>query len=636
MATHTIGTYAIFVGILLLTDRRADAQLLSGDKDLPLTAECQLDCSRARQRPICGSDGRTYASLCDIHRKRCEGDAVEMAHKGKCEDSSRCFFERVHAQKMARQPKLGVFIPDCKTDGTYAEVQCHSATGYCWCVTPEGKPVPGTSVQYRKPVCGESSTQRRGIEKNDGEEEEEVEGAVAGDTGGVNLGREEYLDIDVSGELPAGRLRASDTTTPTHVTDGAAANKKRQKGCSQTERGTFNNNLIRAFADDYSRVPQHQLSARSFFALDQESIDTKKTVIGWKFIELDQNKNGELSRKEVRNLQKLVKKYVKPRPCARNFVKYCDLDQDNKIAKSEWSLCLGVDTTNETDVSSPAYSEGPKLREDDMNGPTLWNRQTSSKVSNKNPKSKKRKARKQKIKENASPTGDASAIANCQEERNNALDHQARDPEGGVFVPMCADDEDTALFQEAQCHASTGYCWCVDPNTGRPIPGTSTQHQTPDCEAVKLEKDDKNVGGRLDWKGCKNDKKKRKFVEELIGEIKKSMAEENNNSSTSLQRIEPNQIDRDSAIKWKFMKLDTNVNHILERKEWKIFKNEIRENRNLGKCGRNFLRYCDGSKDRRISYEELKGCTSERELRRRKNGKRRRGPNPFHKYLHSK
>lgn len=40
------------------------------------------------------------------------------------------------------------------------QVQCHTYTGYCWCVTPDGKPISGSSVQNKTPVC--SGTVGRG------------------------------------------------------------------------------------------------------------------------------------------------------------------------------------------------------------------------------------------------------------------------------------------------------------------------------------------------------------------------------------------------------------------------------------------------------------------------------------------
>lgn len=33
------------------------------------------------------------------------------------------------------------------------QVQCHSYTGYCWCVTPNGRPVSGTAVAHKTPRC---------------------------------------------------------------------------------------------------------------------------------------------------------------------------------------------------------------------------------------------------------------------------------------------------------------------------------------------------------------------------------------------------------------------------------------------------------------------------------------------------
>lgn len=69
-------------------------------------------------------------------------------------------------------------MPECEEDGSFAQVcsqllpflcgwdgrtrvdpvwplqvQCHTLTGYCWCVTSDGKPVSGSSVHNRTPVC---------------------------------------------------------------------------------------------------------------------------------------------------------------------------------------------------------------------------------------------------------------------------------------------------------------------------------------------------------------------------------------------------------------------------------------------------------------------------------------------------
>lgn len=35
----------------------------------------------------------------------------------------------------------------------FIQVQCHVYTGYCWCVTPNGRPISGTAVAHKTPRC---------------------------------------------------------------------------------------------------------------------------------------------------------------------------------------------------------------------------------------------------------------------------------------------------------------------------------------------------------------------------------------------------------------------------------------------------------------------------------------------------
>ena len=67
--------------------------------------------------------------------------------------TSKCFDERRQALEQARQSTPDVYIPVCKPDGNFAEVQCHIATGYCWCVADDGKPIPGSSVRGMQIKC---------------------------------------------------------------------------------------------------------------------------------------------------------------------------------------------------------------------------------------------------------------------------------------------------------------------------------------------------------------------------------------------------------------------------------------------------------------------------------------------------
>ena len=42
---------------------------------------------------------------------------------------------------------VGRFIPKCRADGSYAPMQCYGSTGFCWCVTKDGKEIPDTKIR---------------------------------------------------------------------------------------------------------------------------------------------------------------------------------------------------------------------------------------------------------------------------------------------------------------------------------------------------------------------------------------------------------------------------------------------------------------------------------------------------------
>jgi len=47
---------------------------------------------------------------------------------------------------------VGAFLPSCKLNGDYEEVQCHGSTGFCWCVDKLGNELPGTRTR-EEPNC---------------------------------------------------------------------------------------------------------------------------------------------------------------------------------------------------------------------------------------------------------------------------------------------------------------------------------------------------------------------------------------------------------------------------------------------------------------------------------------------------
>ncbi|XP_016148076.1 SPARC-related modular calcium-binding protein 1 isoform X4 [Sinocyclocheilus grahami] len=148
---------------------------LIGDRESP----CSPPCSRSHGKPVCGSDGRNYDTNCDLERAKCKDHTLTLANRGRCKGKNwmrtdqplpaptlvsevkelteagqtKCRTERIQALEQAKRPQESIFIPECNDDGTFAQVQCHTLTGYCWCVTTDGKPVSGSSVQNKTPVC---------------------------------------------------------------------------------------------------------------------------------------------------------------------------------------------------------------------------------------------------------------------------------------------------------------------------------------------------------------------------------------------------------------------------------------------------------------------------------------------------
>lgn len=121
-----------------------------------------------------------------------------------------CFSARLTARPGAR--------PVCRPDGTYAPVQCHAETGYCWCVTPQGRPLPDTSVKHQRPRCTRSGP------------------AGPSPGGGASIR---------SGQ----RRRAS----PNWKQRRQYTNRHRNT-CDRAEKSKFNTNLIENFKIEYRRT----------------------------------------------------------------------------------------------------------------------------------------------------------------------------------------------------------------------------------------------------------------------------------------------------------------------------------------------------------------------------------------------
>ncbi|CDW54710.1 thyroglobulin type 1 repeat containing [Trichuris trichiura] len=529
--------------------------------------------------PVCGSDGRTYNSLCEVKRVVCYGNPVKVKYRGPCLEKGRCQLERSFQLELAAKRNLStLFVPECEEDGSFSSIQvglcshipelfypsfkCHKSTGYCWCVTTSGKPVPGTSNRFKKPSC-----------------------------------------------LPQGKVGRRSSTTQMGRSNGA---------CTSAYRSTFISNLIKMFQGEHEREMHHKHRYHDLTVIPSPA----RTVIEWKFNRLDVNHDNKISSGELRRLRELIKALVQPTACAKRFPKFCDLDHDRKISRSEWTICMGVDVN----MAFRLFLTLNKVRQEAMimtddqksyNAPVLDGMSRLPLYLMEKKKTRRDAASRQfldlhaasmlaassnsgsfGLKENRAAHREAKEEErnDCRSQRQRALEDHRRNPSSGIYMPACSPTNDR-LYQQVQCHKLTGFCWCSDPETGKPIPNTSTKNAKPVCD-----KSWEKV--KLSIRGC-GPKKLRRFLFQLFSTLESSMiASGYNELAEEMSR-------RDLAVRWKFQDMDKNKNKKLERKEWKYYRAVLKQWKGVRKCGRNFLRACDSNGDSVITEKEWLNCTIE-------------------------
>ncbi|XP_043494790.1 SPARC-related modular calcium-binding protein 2 isoform X1 [Polistes fuscatus] len=514
-------------------------------------AECTMEDNKSA--PVCGSDGVTYPSQCQVISKQCQGESILIKHTGPCPEMPPCFSARLSSRPGSR--------PVCRPDGTYAPVQCHMETGFCWCVTLQGRPLPDTSVRHQRPRC----------------EKPAPRSAVA---------------------TKSGQKRRSSNWKE----HGQYGNKKRNT-CDRLEKTKFNNNLIENFRIEYKRT---NISANGDKNVER--------VLSWKFATLDKDGDGYLDRAEFKELRKLAKKAVKPKRCARSFARACDMDEDLKLSRQEWGTCLSNDFTLRLFLSLNSAADPHEVPEDQRT-------QATDKVLKGN--SSPIHTRPTFI-DNPADTKEETDATDCLSDRRSVLEDQKQNSQEKFYVPQCTPD---GRYNQVQCYS--GYCWCVYQDTGKPIPGTSSKDTKPNCDPAPTPS--------RPIRGCP-ELKKQIFLRDLMDVMQKKMKASNTDSSEITAKWQASK--EEQIATWHFVILDKNKNKILERKEWKSFRNMVSNNKLLRKCGKKFLRYCDINNDRKISMTEWLSClnaqhvvTAESPENSSTDKPKRTGPNPLHQLL---
>jgi hypothetical protein len=62
----------------------------------------------------------------------------------------------------------------------------------------------------------------------------------------------------------------------------------------------------------------------------------------WQFLSLDSNRDGVLSKKELRPLKRDMRQVAGLKLCGKRLNKHCDANTDNKVSQAEWRACLDM------------------------------------------------------------------------------------------------------------------------------------------------------------------------------------------------------------------------------------------------------------------------------------------------------
>lgn len=312
-------------------------------------------------------------------------------------------------------------------------------------------------------------------------------------------------------------------------------------------------------------------------------------AIKMKFHDMDANGDGSLSSREMRRLLKVYRRKL-TRSCMKMFWKFCDFDQNRLVSLAEFGLCLGA-IRNMRDWESSATGITTTIR------PRTEGVRLSMRISHTGMSSSNRNRTRQ-TRQGTSPS---FTLETCRYMRQELLKSHKKN----VDIPDCEGPDDQFWLQ-VQCHAS--YCYCVDRETGVPVPATAVRSSegVPNCQKV-----DASLYVPRPIAGCPS-----RLKDKFLGSVQKALIQEmTKNRITEAEESAPL---KERAARWYFSYLDQNRDNALGRKECKALKKFLLKSRVSKRCLRKFTHHCDRNKDSKISVEEFVGCLEVRRPERRK------------------
>uniref|UniRef100_A0A0N5AAY3 SPARC-related modular calcium-binding protein 1 n=1 Tax=Syphacia muris TaxID=451379 RepID=A0A0N5AAY3_9BILA len=546
---------------------------------------------------VCGTDGRTYYSICGIKKAVCNGEPVQKYHDGPCFGNESCPLARKFRTQIAAKQGNYVFIPECnKTDQSYLPTQCFKKLGYCWCVDKDGRPIQGTSVKDSTPICHHGK--ERVI---------------------IKVGRRSH--------------RTNDTLFETTFELSSS------KGCTAVDRSNFNDDFYKQFQKDYGNTGMHS-----------QDVQKPLGVIIRKFAEYDTDQDSLLNRSEVKKMKKELRKKDKfSRPCLRRLFRNCDFNGNNTIEIDEWIRCLGVNISSSYDSfdslrdnasfyyykTENSFGKLDNVRYASSNGSDL-EISLKNNISNRPLPANNRIHKKYPAVEH----DNFFVEEECSKAREKAL--TSSDPRS--YVPSCIGPDDL-YYNATQCYPQENLCWCVEPN-GAVIFGSAASSNNIKCDSGGISKfwqtlmliknttnnRINNISGfrslnrnKTKGTGCLLKKMKR-FIRIHSENLKRICCEVRYNckscpaaattASTSSNCRLPSGISDEELLhcgaKLSFERLDTNHNLVLEKNEWRVYKAELNKAecyQRTRKCARLYMRYCDGDNNMQITESEWMSCT---------------------------